>query len=40
MHYEDDIFDPNNHNFDVINNDALYDIKKMDKGYNKTKKTF
>jgi hypothetical protein len=39
MYYEDDMFDPNNHNFDIINNDALYDIKKMDKGYNKSKKS-
>ena len=36
MYYEDDMFDPNNPNFDIINNDSLYEIKKMDKGYNKT----
>ena len=46
MHYEDDVFNPNNVNYenDVeiknIMNDILFDTKKLDKGYRKISKKF
>jgi len=46
MYYEDDIFNPNNVNYenDIDNknimNNILFDIKQMDKGYHKTEQFF